>query len=171
MRFIDFDGVILDTEDVLFYEWRNKIKAQNIMSKIEYIQKKNWMEILKNSPEINDAFYYLKEMDPTKNSILTKVHSLENEAGAKIKFLNEKNIKIPIIVVPYTVSKSEVVNPENAILIDDSLANLTDWKEKGGIPKFFDKKGNNIDSWDEENIYGYDRIQTIEDIKIKKLVK
>ena len=25
MRYIDFDGVILDTEDVLFYEWGKNI--------------------------------------------------------------------------------------------------------------------------------------------------
>lgn len=161
MRYIDFDGVILDTEDVLFDEWRRYIKAQEIMTKIEYIQQKDWMKVLADSSEINDALYYLREMNPNENAILTKVHSMENEATAKIKYLKEKNIKVPVIIVPYTVEKIDVVDATNNELIDDSLYNLTKWKEAGGEPLFFDIKGNNIDSWNQENTYGYKRVRTI----------
>ena len=76
MIYIDFDGVILDTEDVLFYEWRQNPdhKLLPISDKIKYIQDIDWDYVLYNSLVIDNSIDYLKEMDPKKSFILNKVH-------------------------------------------------------------------------------------------------
>ena len=96
MVYIDFDGVILDTEDLLFYEWRKNPDRHKLSEydKIKYIQKSDWNYIIKVSPVINDAIYYLKHMDPAKSAILTKVHSLSNEGAAKINWKKENGVKL-----------------------------------------------------------------------------
>ena len=90
MRYIDFDGVILDTEGLLFEEWRKNPDRHLLPSKekIKYIQNSNWKYIIENSRILNDSIYKLKNMDPNESAILTKVHSLDNEAQEKIVFLH-----------------------------------------------------------------------------------
>ena len=163
MRYIDFDGVILDTEDLLFEEWRKNPDRHLLppMAKIKYIHDADWKFILENSPEINDSFYILKQLDPNKSAILTKVHSLENEGHEKIKFIRSKGIQQPVFLVPYTLKKSEVVDAYDNILIDDGLRNLDEWVEAGGYPMFFDKENNNIDTWGQYNKNGYQRVKKI----------
>jgi len=160
MDYIDFDGVILDTEENLFRDWRKnpnyKMLSEN--TKINYIQNVDWHSILLNSQIINDSIYYLKQMDPTTSAILTRIHSLENEGGEKVKFIRSHGIKQPIILNPYNVEKCDMVDPVGSRLVDDNLWNLVGWEEKGGIPIFFDMDDNNIDSWNRENTYGYKRV-------------
>ena len=165
MRYIDFDGVILDTEDLLFEEWRKNPNRFSLPEeeKIKYIQRANWREILHNSNVINDAIYILKNMDIKDTVILTKVHSLINEAAEKIKYLRENNVKQQIIIVPYTLKKCEVVDAYGNILIDDSLKNLDEWELSGGYPMFFDKKETNIDPWNKYNENGYQRVLRIDE--------
>ena len=160
MVYIDFDGVILDTENALFKEWR-KNPNRHLLSeneKIQYIKKANWDYILNNSNIINDSLYYLNNMDSNKSFILTKVHSMENEAYAKVLWLRKNNVKQGIIVVPYYFKKSDIVSAKDNVLIDDSLKNLKEWEEENGYPIFFNKENNNIDRWNEENVYGYKRV-------------
>ena len=163
MIYIDFDGVILDTEDILFHEWR-KNPDRHLLgegAKIKYIQNRNWEEIINTSPVINDAIYHLKHMDPNNSAILTKIHSLNNEGLAKLKWAKDNNIKQEVKLVYYKHKKTDIVNPITNILIDDCLKNLDDWKLKGGIPIFFDKDDDNIDSWDEPNTKCYERILSL----------
>ncbi len=165
MRYIDFDGVILDTEELLFYEWE-KNPNRHLLSeedKIKYVKNANWKYIIDNSPIINDSIYILRNINPNESTILTTVHSLENEAHEKIKFLRNKGIEQHIIVVPYTIKKNEIVSAKGNILIDDSLRNLTFWKEDGGYPMFFDKNENNIDSWGCYNEKAYQRVLKIDE--------
>ena len=86
MLYIDFDGVILDTEPLLFEEWRKNPNRHSLpeSEKIKYLQKCNWNYIINNSPIINDSLYCLRQMDPSTSCVLTKVHSLENESVEKI---------------------------------------------------------------------------------------
>lgn len=165
MRYIDFDGVILDTEDILFEEWRNSPERFELpqKEKIKYIQKKNWGKILNESPIINDSIYILNQMNIYTTAILTKIHSLENEGYEKIKFLRKCGVKQNIILVPYELKKTDVVSPFGNILIDDSLKNLKEWEQFGGYPMFFDKKENNIDSFGIYNEQGYQRVLRIDD--------
>ena len=166
MLYIDFDGVILDTEELLFKEWR-KIENHKELpesEKIKYMKQQDWKYILNNSPVINDAVYYLNHMNPLKSVILTKVHSLENEGAEKIKWKKEQGIKQTMILVPHNVKKCDVVDAEDNYLIDDALFNLDDWLELGGIPIFFDKDDDGYDTWKKPNIHGYQKIKRIVEV-------
>ena len=94
MIYIDFDGVILDTEKLLFYEWRKNPNRHSLpeSEKIKYIQKSDWSYIINNSKIINDSIYYLKQMDVKHSAILTKVHSLDNEGFAKVRWLRDNGV-------------------------------------------------------------------------------
>lgn len=167
MVYVDFDGVILDTEELLFYEWK-KNPNRHLLSefdKIKYIQKTDWDYVINNSKIINDSIYYLKHMDPKESSILTKIHSLDNEGVAKVKWLRECGIKQSIILVPYMVKKTEMVDACGNILIDDSLRNLDDWSNDNGIPIFFDINDDGYDSWKQPNIKRYKRVLDLSKIK------
>ena len=167
MRYIDLDGVILDTEDIIFNKLlfnRNNLNEDFIFP---YVVNINWAYVLKNSKDINDAIKILKNMNPKESAILTRVHS-NQEADAKINYFKELSIKQEVIIAPYTKRKDEVVDAKDNILIDDSLKNLRQWLQAGGYPMFFDKNENNIDSWDEYNVKGFQRVLRIdENIKHK----
>ena len=170
MRYIDFDGVILDTEDMLFCEWRKNPNHHYLPDedKVVYIKNSDWKEIINNSPIINDSIYILRNMQPNEASILTKIHSLE-EGYEKIIYLRNNKIKQSVILVPYPANKTQVVRPSsNDILIDDSIKNLTEWYLMGGYPMFFDRNNDNIDSWGIYNDKGYQRVRRIdEEVRIK----
>ena len=167
MLYIDFDGVILDTEPLLFEEWRKNPNRHSLpeSEKIKYLQKCNWNYIINNSPVINDSLYYLRQMDPSISCILTKVHSLENESVEKIKWLRENGIKQSVVIVPYYFKKSEVAIARGNILIDDCLKNLSEWEELGGIPIFFDMNNDDYDSWHQKNVKQYKKVLTLSTYK------
>lgn len=166
MIYIDFDDTILATEELLFEEYRRLKKLGISVNKLKYIQEFDWYRMLYQAKVIGDAIEFLKTMEEA--SILTKIHSMENEGVAKIKYLREQGIKNDIILVPYPVKKSEVVIPFGNVLIDDSIRNLDDWYENGGIPIFFNKDGNEVDNWAIEN-KKYQKIKTLRDLRNIKL--
>ena len=97
MNYIDFDQVILATEEELFKEYFEK-KAQGIkLDKQKYLEEFDWDWLVFNSEVIADAIEIIKSVPNDK--ILTKVHSLK-EASAKIKFLRANNVTNEIIIVP-----------------------------------------------------------------------
>ena len=49
------------------------------------------------------------------------------------------------------VKKTDIVQAKNNILVDDAVFNLDEWRMAGGIPIFFDTRGNNIDGFGVEN--------------------
>jgi len=148
-KYVDCDGVIFDSEIWLFDEEYRSLKIKNEFDKIKYIQTKDWTEILRKSEIINDAINILKELKDV--AILTKVHSMENEGVAKINIFRSLDVKNEIILVPYTVKKTDVVDPRGNLLIDDTVHNLDDWKYKGGISIFFNKDNLDIDGWGKVN--------------------
>lgn len=167
MLYIDFDGVILDTAKILFEEWKKNPNRHSLpeAEKIKYIQKANWPFILNNSEIINDSIYYLKQMDPNKSSILTKIHSQNNEGISKIEWIRKQGIKQNIILVPHKYKKTDIVIANNNILIDDYLNNLDDWIENKGIPILFDINNDNYDSWHQPNTKGYPKILNLSKYK------
>ena len=163
MLYIDFDGVILDTEDLLFEEWRKNPDRHSLpkIEKIKYIQAANWRHIIYDSDIINDSVYWLKQMNPAESAILTKVHSLENEAATKIKWIREQGILQPVILVPFVSRKSDIVTVRNSILVDDCLRNLDEWIAEDGMGIFFDKDDDNYDSWHQQNTKNYQKVLTL----------
>ena len=83
---------------------------------------------------IKNSISELKDMDPKMTSILTKVHSMENESVAKVRFLRDMGVKQKIIIVPYHLKKTDMVDACGNILVDDCVRNLDHWKECGGTP-------------------------------------
>lgn len=150
--YIDFDGVILDTWEVIFkkyYEEFNTtdIKEDNIKKIMLTI---GWDYILENSKEINYSLEKIKRISKTHDiCILTKINS-KQEQNAKTNFLLENKIK-KMCFVPYTSSKTQYVDPHNNILIDDDIKNLEEWEQHGGIAIFFNKDLNNYDSYGKKN--------------------
>ena len=72
MRYISFDGVIMDTKDVLYDEWINHPERYNMPwdNEIRYIQGSNWKKVIEESEVINDAINILKEMDISDTTII-----------------------------------------------------------------------------------------------------
>ena len=164
-KYIDFDGVIWDTSPLLFKKWHEyKHEELTESDKIAYVKTQDWSYIINNSPVINDSLYYLRQLDKHTTSILTVVHSLENEGVAKVKFLREKKIELPIILVPYLVDKANIVDAHNNILIDDRLHNLDVWIANGGHAIFFNKDNLNYDEWHQENVH-YPKIRTLNNLE------
>lgn len=163
MLYIDFDGVILDTEGLLFKEWRKNPDRHLLpeSEKIKYIQAADWEYILKYSEIMNDSVYYLKNMDPNKSFILTKIHSLTNEGSSKIKWIRDQGIMQSVILVPYVSRKCDVVDAEGNILVDDCLKNLDEWTAHNGNPIFFDYNDDDYDSWQQPNVKCYKKIKDL----------
>lgn len=161
MIYVDFDGVIFDSETLLF-EGYHKLEVRNEKIKLEYIQNIDWSNILDNSEIINDAIDILKRAK-SDIAILTKIHSMENEGTAKIRKLRNLGVTSSIYLAPYTLKKTDIVNPKDNILIDDTIHNLDDWSLKGGIPIFFNKDGNDIDGWHQKNKV-YKKIKRLDEI-------
>ena len=109
-----------------------------------------WESILKNSREINNSLDKIKQLNKKQNvCVLSKVNSKEEEK-AKKKFLLLNGIST-MCFVPYNASKTQFVDANGNILIDDDLKNLNDWQNCGGIPIFFNEKLDDYDSYGKKN--------------------
>lgn len=127
---IDIDGVIINTEQRIA-----KIAAEIGWKKV--LQTIDWEKHIFSSEQVNGSIDILKEVQ----THLKRIHLLtqnnnEIEETAKIHFLRKKGILIPIISVPPTLKKSDIVPPSfyhgNVVLVDDRLKNVMEWQEAGG---------------------------------------
>ena len=62
-KYIDCDGVILDTETGLFDEYYEKKKVNPDLKKILYLQQLDWVSWLAQAQILNDAIEILKSYD------------------------------------------------------------------------------------------------------------
>lgn len=139
--FIDFDGVIFDTEKRVVE--RKKLRPD--ISWNVFFEELDWFELLEEAKVINNAIDYILEAQSKSKqiAILTKIHTLL-EMEAKVRALRSRNVEIPILFVPPHIKKSQIYLPNNGeILIDDSVKNLIDWEQKGGRGLYFSE---NLDS-------------------------
>ena len=136
--FIDFDGVIFDTE-------QRVIERKNLKPDISwnnFFEELDWFELLDESKVINNAIDYIIEGQKKSKqlAILTKIHTLI-EMEAKVKALRSRKVEVPILFVPSHVKKSQIYLPNNGeILIDDSIKNLIDWEQNGGKGIYFNEQ-------------------------------
>ena len=161
-RYIDCDGIILNTEEGLFDEYYRLKENNPGYKRLQYLQSLDWESWIAQSKFIGDAYEVLMSYEPSKADILTKVHSLD-EAKIKINFFKSKGILNNIIIVPYGISKADVVRAKGNVLVDASQSNLDEWNLAGGYSFYMGSK---------EIIYP--KIETLDDImddeKVKKLI-
>lgn len=149
--FIDFDGVILDSEERMlerkYYLGLHNHKNESEFDKyFEYTNShpEEWDYILKDAKSINNSVEIIKELENLKKeiAILTKIHTLQ-EMKIKIEVLRDKyEILCPVIFVPPGIKKHQIVIPNNQLLIDDSKKNIYRWIENGGQGLIFDSSIN-----------------------------
>ena len=140
--YIDFDGVILDTITPLYRDYEEQ--KIPIEKRTEFYEKYPWETIINDDHIINDGINDIQKIidsDKFNMAILTHVNSL-NEAILKVKYLRKYFKDITIIPVPKAISKTKMIHTKDAILIDDYLGNLREWKEEEGIGIRFNQKGN-----------------------------
>ena len=156
--FIDFDGVILDSEermlerkfDLVLHNHKNESEFD---AYFEYtnLHPEEWEYILKEAKSINNSVEIIKELESLKKNItiLTKIHTLQ-EMKVKTEVLREDlKILCPVIFVPPGVKKHQVVIPNHQLLIDDSKKNIKRWIENGGRGLIFDST---IDNDNDEKV-------------------
>lgn len=136
VKYIDCDGVILDTETGLFDEYYELKKDNPELKKRQYLHDMDWEYWIWQAGVLGDAINILKNYDPRNVDILTKVHSLQ-EAMAKLNFFRSNGVRNNVIIVPDGCSKSSVVDAFNNVLVEDSNSNLDDWNMHHGIPIYF----------------------------------
>lgn len=135
--FIDFDGVIYDSEKLVVERKENFSQ----LTWDEFFEQLNWFDLLNEAKIINESTDYILEAQQNERNIaiLTKIHTLL-EMEAKVKKIRSLGIEIPIMFVPPHVKKSEIYLPKNGeILIDDSIKNLKDWSNNGGESIYFNE--------------------------------
>lgn len=135
--YIDFDGVLLDTDSVIDSEY------DGVGSRHDFIKNYDWFMLLKDDLIINNSLDYIKRSKYDIN-LLSKISSM-CEAQAKIKYLRGKDINIDINLVPTLIDKCDVVSACGNVLIDDKVSNLDAWSKDGGISIYFNKDGNSTD--------------------------
>lgn len=146
--FIDFDGVILDSEERMLdrkYDagFHNHKDGKEYDKYFEYtnMHPEEWDYIIREANSINDSVEIIRELEHLKRriAILTKIHTLY-EMRVKIEDLrNNRKINSPVIFVLPKIDKYEVVLPNGQLLIDDSKRNIYGWIEHGGTGFIFDK--------------------------------
>ena len=145
--FIDFDGVILDTEQRML-DRKYDLGFHNHHDETEYLayfdytklHPEEWDYIIRKGKSINNSVEIIQELESLKKkiAILTKVHTLY-EMKTKIEDLREhRNIECPVFFVPPGVEKYQVIIPNNQLLIDDFEKNVNAWIANGGQGLIFD---------------------------------
>lgn len=138
--YLDFDGVILDTIKVT-YEMIEKLGLGTPEEVRDFYYNLDWNHLIKQTSEINDSINCIKKIISSNLfdvKVLTHIISY-NEGLGKIEYLKSKIPELEVILVPKQINKADMVNPKDAILVDDFLGNLDLWHDKGGISvKFSD---------------------------------
>lgn len=148
--YIDCDGVILNTIKLTYENLVEKglldeeyKPYKGMESKIRlYYSTINWDLLLTIASPINNSIEDIKKISATGNfkhlAILTHINSI-GEGMAKKRYFKEKLKEVPVSLVAKHISKADVVNPKNSILVDDYAFNLIEFTQKGGIGILFDE--------------------------------
>ena len=135
--FVDFDGVILDSQERFLEVMRDNI---NYYDWLDYLSSIDWKQFLQECNEIDDSLSVLKRLQNLKRlkGIITSIHSFV-EGQQKLIYLREKEILVPIYYVLPFQKKSEILIPNKlTVLVDDKLVNCLEWKKAGGTSLLFD---------------------------------
>ncbi len=144
--YIDFDGVILDTIPPL-YSYLDSLGIDKTISTPEVrdaIKNFDFKKIIKDDYILNDSINCINMLIKSKRfniSILTHINSLD-EGIVKTKYIRKHFKDITMILVPKTVSKTDMIHTKDSILVDDYAGNLRQWEASGGIGVRFNNKLN-----------------------------
>lgn len=145
--YIDFDGVVWDTwpgfyehvknvNEVLYDKWiNNNLDDNDSQELVTILRSIDWASFLEKTKPLNNSLYHIMQLYNTglfNITILTHCNS-ENESLNKIKLVANVLPLIKIITVSKDVSKTDVVDPVGAILVDDYGKNIEVWEVNGGI--------------------------------------
>lgn len=133
--YLDFDGVILDTDSVLDLEC--------VGDRREFVRNYDWSKLMRDDLIINNSLDFIKDSKYDIH-LLSKISSM-CEGRSKIKYLRDKGVNVDINLVPTLINKCDVVSACGNVLIDDKLSNLDSWSNMGGISIFFNKDGKGVD--------------------------
>ena len=135
--YVDFDGVLLDTDSVIDMEFDGNGERR------EFVKNYDWFKLMRDDLIINNALDYINN-SKFEVSLLSKISSM-CEGQAKIKYLRNKGVNIDINLVPTLINKCDVVNAYGNVLIDDKIVNLDSWSNSGGISIYFNKDSKDTD--------------------------
>lgn len=139
---VDFDGVILDSQDRFLIDMKDNINPDDWMI---YLNSLNWYNFIRECSQIDESLSVLEQLQRLKKlkAIITSIHSLE-EQKEKTLFLRENKIIVPIISVGSGLKKSDVYIPNiYDTLVDDKKENCEEWILAGGSAILFDSHANN----------------------------
>ncbi len=139
MIYFDYDGVIGNTEIGLFDEYYRQKEKDKELTKIQYLIDFDWRSWLRKAGPKDNAFNILNSHAPSTAQILTRCWSV-SEAKEKIIYMKENGVKNTIIIVPYDLPKTMVVEAKGSILVEDQLCNAVDWIKSGGIALMLGKQ-------------------------------
>lgn len=151
--YIDFDGVIVDTIPAIYdylashgLTLKDKdgySKDRDLFNQVSaLIAAYDFEKLLNEVDEINDAFKHIEQLTNSgkfKLHVLTHVNSLE-EGIAKVNYIQTRLRGLTVIMVPKKLSKTQMVEPRNAILVDDYIGNLAEWEASGGHAILFNSE-------------------------------
>lgn len=150
--FIDCDGVILDTWKLIYSKYQEvyNTKELNDPKLVKVMEDLGWNKIINESEIINDSIKKIKKLSKRYDvTIVTKVVQ-EGEKEEKEVFFKKKGLD-NVVFVNYVDRKTDHVLVKGNILIDDTVRNLDEWNEKGGIPIYFNRYMDNKDGYGNEN--------------------
>ncbi len=139
--YFDCDGVILDTVKLARIVARNlnyDYKSFNGMRK--FFIAANWYRLIEVAGQIDhsiDKINNLLNTDIYDIEILTKLCGSFCEEKAKRKYFDENLPGINVITLTVEEEKNKVVNPIDAVLVDDDFNNIVKWRAAGGIGIYF----------------------------------
>ncbi len=139
---VDFDGVILDSQDRFLIDMKDNINPDDWMI---YLNSLNWYNFIRECSQIDESLSVLEQLQRLKKlkAIITSIHSLE-EQKEKTLFLRENKIIVPIISVGSGLKKSDVYIPNiYDTLVDDKKENCEEWILAGGSAILFDSHAKN----------------------------
>ncbi len=129
--YIDFDGVILDSQERYKKDMLGKTALDDWIS---YLSSIEWYKFLRECNEIDESLSTLQKLQKYRNlkGIITRIHAFD-EGTEKVRFLREHGIEVPVFYVLPEQSKSSIVIPNiDRILVDDDINNCLDWEQNGG---------------------------------------
>ena len=135
-KYLSCEGVILDTETGLFDKYYEQKRLNPHLQKKQFLQALDWENWLAQAQVLNNALEIIQNYDPSDIAILTQIYSLQ-EAQEKIKYFRNKNLKNNIILIPPGITKSNIIDANGNILVDNNLTQLAAWQNNQGISIYY----------------------------------